>query len=136
MGLWQDLLIMNCLDVMHAEKNENVIWTICGEKDNKEVRRDLEVQNLRLHLWLTRNPQNPSSWMMPHANYVLNERELSTFQSWFASLKVPFEYFASLIKHVSTKRWASMKVRDWHVFMQTLLLLCLKEHPKSHHVVK
>jgi hypothetical protein len=43
MGLWQDLLIMHWLDVMHVEKNacENVIWTICGEKDNKEVRWDL-----------------------------------------------------------------------------------------------
>jgi len=64
--------------------------------------------------------------MMPDANYVLNERELSTFQSWFASLKVPFEYSASLVKHVSTKRRARMKAHDWHVFMQTLLLLCLR----------
>jgi hypothetical protein len=25
-------------------------------------------------------PTNPTWWMMPHANYVLNEREISTFQ--------------------------------------------------------
>jgi len=65
------------------------------------------------HLWLSRNPQNPSWWMMPHANYVLNERELSIFQSWFASLKVPSKYSTSLAKHVLTKRWASMKAHDW-----------------------
>jgi len=94
--------------------------------DNKEVKRDLEVQNLCLHLWLTHNPQNPSWWMIPHANYVLNEKELSTFQSWFASLKVPSEYSTSLAKHVSIKRWASMKALDWHVLMQTLLPLCLR----------
>ncbi len=113
---------------MHMENNvcENVIWTICGEKDNKEVRWDLEVQNLRLHLWLTHNPQNPSHWIVPHANYVINARELSTFQSWFASLKVPSKYSASLAKHVSIRRRASMKAHDWHVFMQTLLPLCLK----------
>jgi hypothetical protein len=47
---------------MHVENIvcENVIRTICGEKDNKEVRWDLEVQNLHPHLWLTHNPQNPS----------------------------------------------------------------------------
>jgi hypothetical protein len=128
MGLWQDLLIMNCLDVMHVENNvcENVIRTICGEKDNKGVRRNLEVQNLCPHLWLTRNPQNPSWWIMPHANYVLNEREFSTFESWFASLKVPYVHSASLVKHVSTERWASMKACYWHVLMQTLLPLYLR----------
>jgi hypothetical protein len=101
------------------EKNVcgNVTQTICGEKDNKEVNQDLEVQNLCSHLWLTRNPQNPSRWMMPHANYVLNEKEFSTFQSRCASLKVPSKYFASLAKHVSTGRWASMKAHDWHVLM-------------------
>jgi hypothetical protein len=33
-------LIKHCLDIMHVKKNvcENVIRTICGEKDNKEVR--------------------------------------------------------------------------------------------------
>jgi hypothetical protein len=56
--------------------------------------------------------------MMPHANYVLNERALSTFQSRFASLKVPSEYSASLVKHVLIKRWASMKAHDWHVLME------------------
>jgi hypothetical protein len=103
---------------------ENVIQTICGEKDNKEVRRDLEVQNLCLHLWLTHKTHHDGWW--PHANYVLNERELSTFQSWFASLKVPSMYSTSLVKHVSTERWASMKACDWHVLMQTLLPLYLR----------
>jgi hypothetical protein len=113
---------------MHVEKNvcENEIWIICGEKDNKELRWDLEVQNLRLHLWLTHNPQNPSWWMIPHANYVFYEKELSTFQSWFTSLKVPFKYFASLAKHVLIRKWASMKTHDWHVLMKTLFLLCLR----------
>jgi hypothetical protein len=31
-----------------------------------------------------------------------------------------------LAKHVSIRRRASMKAHDWHVFMQTLLPLCLK----------
>jgi hypothetical protein len=114
---------------MHVEKNvcENIVRTICGEKDdNKEVRWDLETQNIRPHLWLTQNPQNPTQWMMPHANYVLNKRELSTFQNRFASLKVLFDYLVSLAKHFSTRRWGSMKAHDWHVVMQQLLSLYLK----------
>ncbi len=81
----------------------------------------MKVQNLHPHLWLTCNPLNPS-----HANYLLNKRELSTFQSRFASLKVPSKYSASLAKHVPIGMWASMKARDWHVLMQTLLPLCLR----------
>jgi hypothetical protein len=52
--LWQDLLIRHCIDIMHVEKNvcENIIQTICGEKDNKEVKQDLETQNILPHLWL------------------------------------------------------------------------------------
>lgn len=113
---------------MHVEKNvcENIIWTICGEKDNKEVRWDLEGQNICPHLWLIRNSQNPVQWIMPHANYVMSEKELSVFQNQFASLKVPSDYSTSLAKHVSTKRWASMKAHDWHVLIQHLLLLCLR----------
>jgi 5-methylcytosine-specific restriction endonuclease McrA len=80
---------MHCLDVMHMENNvcENVIWTICGNKDNKEVKRDLEVQNLRSHLWFTHNPQNSSQWVMPHANYVLNVGELFNFPKLVCILK-------------------------------------------------
>jgi hypothetical protein len=44
----------------------------------------------------------------------------------FASLKVPSNYSASLAKHLSTKRWGSMKAHDWHVVMKQLFLLCLK----------
>jgi hypothetical protein len=62
--------------------------------------------------------------MMPHANYVL--KELSISQNHFASLKVPSNYFASLAKYLSTRRWANMKAYDWHVVMQHLLPLCLR----------
>jgi hypothetical protein len=80
---------------MHVKKNacEKVIQTICGKKENKEVGQNLEVQNLHLHVWVTHNPQNPLQWMMLHVNCVLNERELSTFQSRFTSIKVPSEYY-------------------------------------------
>jgi hypothetical protein len=54
---------------------------------------------------------------MPHANYVLHERELSTFQSRFTSLKVPFKYSTSLAKHVSTEKWVNMKANANHVLM-------------------
>jgi hypothetical protein len=37
---------------MYVEKNvcENIMWTICDEKDNKEVRWDMELQNICPHL--------------------------------------------------------------------------------------
>jgi hypothetical protein len=45
-----------------VEKNvcEDVIHTIRDGKDGKEVRRDLKAQNIRPHLCLMRNPNNPT----------------------------------------------------------------------------
>lgn len=101
----------HCIDVTHVQKNvcEHIIQIICGEKDNKEVKWDLEGQHICPHLWLIQIPQNPTQWMVPHVNYVLNGKELSTFQNRFATLKVPSNYSTSLTKHLSIERWASMK---------------------------
>jgi hypothetical protein len=57
-------------------------------------------------------PQPTKPITVDDANYVLHERELSTFQNRFTSLKVPSKYSTSLAKHVSTKRWANMKAHD------------------------
>jgi hypothetical protein len=113
---------------MHVVKNvcENLIHTIFGEKDKKEVKRDMEDQNIDPHLWLFRNPQNPMRWMLPHVNFVLIKWDLSTFQARFKSLKVPSDYSSSTTIHLSTGRLSGMKAHDWHVFMQQFLPLCLQ----------
>jgi len=47
---------------MHIEKNvyENMIKFIFGLKDIVKVQRDMEVCEIRKHLWLKRDPQRPS----------------------------------------------------------------------------
>ncbi len=86
----------------------------------------MEDQNIHPHLWLSRNPQNPMWWMLPHANFVLLKWDLSIFQAWFDSLKVPSDYSSSMAIHLSMGRLGGMKAHDWHVLMQQFLPLCLK----------
>jgi hypothetical protein len=63
--------------------------------------------------------------MLPHGNFVLTNKELSTFQQWFKSLNMPFDYSSSMANHMLSGRFSGMKAHDWHVLMQ-LLPLCLK----------
>ena len=75
----QHLEIRNTLDIMHCEKFfcENILKTICGwkEKDSVRVRRDMQREGIRPHLWMTRDPGNPSRMLKPRANYVLTPEE-------------------------------------------------------------
>jgi hypothetical protein len=64
--------------------------------------------------------------MLPHGNFVLTNKELSTFQQRFKYLKMPFDYSSSMANHMLSGRFTSMKAHDWHVFMQQFLLLCLR----------
>ncbi len=87
---------------------------------------DMEDQNLCPHLWLFQNPQNPTLWMLPHANFVLTEWELTTFRQRFKSLKIPSNYSSSTTNHMLMGRFGVVKAYDWHVFMQQFLPLCLR----------
>ena len=126
----QHLDIRNLLDIMHCEKNiaENLIKTICGvkEKDSVKVRRDMQREGIRPHLWMTRDPNNASRMLKPVANYVLTAREFDIFCMRLENLKVPSEYCSDIGSHIRNKKFGALKSHDYHILMQTLLPLALR----------
>lgn len=66
---------------MHCEQNfrKNILKIVIGEKDSVKVRRNLQDRSIRLHLWLTTNPQRHGNMLKPEAPYVLTTAEFETF---------------------------------------------------------
>lgn len=126
----QHLEIRNTLDIMHCEKNicENVLKTICGwkEKDSVRVRRDMQREGIRQHLWMTRDPNNNSRMLKPRANYVLTAKEFDIFCTRLEKLKVPSGYCSDIGSHIRNKKFGALKSHDYHILMQTLLPLALR----------
>ena len=126
----QHLEIRNTLDIMHCEKNfaENLLKTICGwkEKDSVRVRRDMQREGIRPHLWMTRDPSNPSRMLKPKANYVLTAEEFDTFCTRLEKLKVPSGYCSEIGQHIRQKKFGALKSHDYHILMQTLIPLALR----------
>ena len=126
----QHLEIRNSLDVMHCEKNfcENILKTICGfrDKDSVRVRRDMQREGIKRHLWMVRDPKNPSRMVKPVANYVLTAKEFDIFCTRLETLKVPSEYCSDIGSHIRNKKFGALKSHDYHILMQTLLPLALR----------
>ena len=126
----QHLEIRNSLDIMHCEKNiaENLLKTICGvkEKDSVKVRRDMQREGIRKHLWMTRDPNNPSRMVKPVANYVLTTKEFDIFCSRLEKLKVPTGYCSEIGTHIRNRKFGALKSHDYHILMQTLMPMALR----------
>ena len=125
----QHLEIRNSLDIMHCEKKfaENLLKTICGykEKDSVRVRRDMEREGIRPHLWMVWDPNNASRTLKPAANYVLTPREFDIFCTRLENIKVPSDYCSEIGMHIRTRKFGALKSHDYHILMQSLLLLAL-----------
>jgi hypothetical protein len=63
-----------------------------------------------------------STWQL----CAYKQRIIHLLAQRFKSLKMPFDYSSSMANHMSSGRFSGMKAHDWHVFMQQLLLLCLR----------
>ena len=128
--LLQHLEIRNTLDVMHCEKNfcENILKTICGfhEKDSVRVRRDMEREGIKKHLWMVRDPRNQSRMVKPVANYVLTAKEFDIFCTRLETLKIPTGYCSEIGGHIRNRKFGALKSHDYHILMQTLLPLALR----------
>ena len=115
---------------MHCEKNfaENLLKTICGfkEKDSVRVRRDMQREGIRRHLWVTPDPNNPARMLKPAANYVLTPREFDIFCTRLEKLKVPSDYCSDIGSHIRNKKFSVLKSHDYHILIQTLLPLALR----------
>jgi hypothetical protein len=114
---------------MHCEMNlaKNFLKTITGKKDTVKVRRDLQRRNIRPHLWLTPDPRNPTKMVKPAAPYVLTDAEFQVFLRCIESLKTPTGYSSDLGKHLRKKNFGVMKSHDYHVLMQQILPLALRD---------
>ena len=126
----QHLEIRNSLDVMHCEKNfaENLLKTICGfkEKDSVKVRRDMQREGIRRHLWMVKDPKNPSRMLKPAANYVLSPKEFDIFCTRLEKVKVPSGYCSEMGNLIRNKKFSALKSHDYHILMQSLLPLALR----------
>ena len=114
---------------MHCEMNlaKKFLKTITGKKNTMKVRRDLQRQNIRQHLWLTPSPRNPAKIVKPAALYVLTNAEFETFVRCIESLKTPTGYSLDLGKHLQKKNFGALKLHDCHVLMQQIMPLALRE---------
>lgn len=114
---------------MHCEMNlaKNFLKTISGKKDSVKVRRDLQRRNIRPHLWLTPNPKNPAKMLKPAAPYVLTDAEFESFVGCIESLKTPTGYSSDLGKHLRKKNFGGLKSHDYHVLMQQIMPLALRD---------
>ena len=115
---------------MHCENffAENILKTICGfkEKDSVKVRRDMQREGIRPHLWMTRDPLNPCRMLKPKANYVLTAAEFDIFCTRLERLKVPSGYCSEIGSHIRNKKFGALKSHDYHILMQSLLPMALR----------
>jgi len=59
-----------------------------------------------------KDPQRPRKVFKPVVAYVLKPKEVKTFMSKLASLKMPIDYCGALGKHIMEKKLSSMKNHD------------------------
>ncbi len=118
-----DLTHIGC-DTIEKNICERLVQTLF-EKNTIMVKRNMEVEGICQHLWLSWHPHNQHKILKPQAPYMFTRDELNTFLSWMGSLKIFINYGASLTKHVANKKLGSIKTHDYHLLMQQLLPLCL-----------
>ena len=125
----QFLLIRHILDVMHCEKNlcKNVVKTIFGEKDTPMVRHDMQETNIRPHLWLQPSERRSGEFIKPLAPYVMKDEEKIEFIRIITNLRFPSNYVSAFKSRVdSNGTLRGLKSHDYHVLMQQVLPLCLR----------
>jgi hypothetical protein len=84
-----------------------------------------DLRNIRRHLWLTTNRRG--KMMKPQASYVLSAAEFEVFAQTLESVKMPTGYSSNLGKHIRGKKFGALKLHDYHVLMQQLLPLTLRD---------
>jgi hypothetical protein len=124
----QYLLIRNMLDVIHCAMNlaKNFLKTIMEKKDTVKVRRDLQRKGIRRHLWLLPNPRRGGKMYKPAAPYVLSDEDFNEFAWTLEALRTPLGYSSVFGKEIRKKKFGGLKSHDYHVLMQQLLPLALR----------
>jgi hypothetical protein len=120
------------LDGMHCEKNicENLLRTLFGETDNAKSREDMRARGIRPHLHLQRNPDG-HSYFKPDAPYVFTKQDQTEFLTTLRELKFPSNYVGALCRRIQDGKLRGLKTHDFHVLLQQVIPLCLRNvgHP-------
>jgi hypothetical protein len=129
----QKLPTRHTLDAMHCEKNvcENLLRTLFGETDGAKSREDMRARGIRQHLHLVRNADG-QSYFKPDAPYVLSKQHQLEFLSTLRELKFPSNYVGSLSRRIQDGKLRGLKTHDFHVLLQQVIPLCLRNigHPE------
>lgn len=129
----QKLPTRHTLDAMHCEKNvcENLLRTLFGETDSAKSREDMRARGIRNHLHLQLNADG-HSYFKPDAPYVLSKLHQQEFLSTLRDLKFPSNYVGALSQRISDGKLQGLKTHDFHILLQQVLPLCLRNvgHPK------
>jgi hypothetical protein len=104
---------------------KNFLKIILGNKDTMKVRRDLQRQKHSKAIVANCNLRKEREMMKLHALYVLTTAELEVFVQTIKSQKMPTRYSSTLEIHIWGKKFGSLKVLNYHVLMQQIMLLAL-----------
>jgi hypothetical protein len=107
---------------MHYEMNlaQNFLKTITRITDTVKVKRDLQRKGIWRHLWLIGKMYKPAT------PYVFSDKEFSDFVQILEALRSPSGYSSAFAKHIRKKKFGGPKSHDYHVLMQQLLPLALR----------
>jgi hypothetical protein len=114
--------VRGTLDVMHLERNlcASLLKFLLGTKDTAEVRKDLEEEGIRQHLWLRRSRVGPN-YVKAAAPYTLNSSEKRVFLYSLGNVVAPTGYAACFARNAGPKRLVGLKSHDFHVILEQIL---------------
>ncbi|GMI63804.1 hypothetical protein HRI_000049700 [Hibiscus trionum] len=129
---WKHNILRHNLDVMHIEKNvcENIIGTILNvdgkSKDNLKSRLDLVDMGIRHELHPQQLANGKTS--LPPSIFTMSKKEKEVFCTVLKDIKVPDGYASNISRCVSVKdrRLYSLKSHDYHILMQDLMPVALR----------
>jgi hypothetical protein len=112
---------------MHCEKNvcENLLKTLFGETDDAKSREDMRTRGIRPHLHLQRNLDGRTHFK-PDAPYVLTKNEQQQFLTTLMEIKFPSGYVGPLSSRIAKGKLRGLKTHDFHILLQQVLPLCLR----------
>ena len=81
---------------------------------------------MRPHLWLQEPRQAREEYFMPDAPYILKENEKKEVLKVIHELQTPTNYVGALHKKLSDGKLRGLKSHDYHILMQQVLPLCIR----------
>ena len=126
----QELPVRYTLDIMHIEKNvaQTAMGFVLGEADTIAVRKDMQQCGVMPELHLRQDPVT-SAILKPHAPYVLRRENKRKLLQTIKSVRTPKGHCANFDKLVNDEkeRLQFMKTHDWHVLLQEILPVAIRE---------